>query len=336
MPPPPVEPRVTAELVAIASATDHRGDDVTNRIAARDERYADTFELGDYQGLTRGEHWIDIDLGDDSPADSALILVAHGWVQPTDGSINFALGQGSIEPPRGLRVEVPDGRGGWRVLHADLGMPAGKTKTVLIDLTGAFTGESPRRVRLSTSMEIYWDHIAWTRPRPATDVEVVRLPPESADLRYRGFSRVRRDGRKAPELPDYDVVVATSPQWADLEGFHTRFGDVRPLLEEVDDRYVIMNAGDEIVLRFVAPPPPRDGYIRDYVFVSDAWVKDGDFNNGFSRTVRPLPWHGLDDYSRPPGPLTADPAYRLHPRDWQEYHTRYVTPRRFRHALAVY
>jgi hypothetical protein len=336
LPPPPVEQRITAALVPVARATDHRGEDVTDRIAVRDERYADTFELGEYQGLTRGEHWIDIDLGDTAPADSALILVAHGWVQPTDGSINFALGQGSIEPPRGLRAEVLDGRGGWKVLHADLGMPAGKTKTVLIDLTGAFAGDSPRRVRLSTSMEIYWDHIAWTRPRPATDVDIVRLLPESADLRYRGFSRVRRDGRKAPELPEYDVIVATSPQWADLEGFHTRFGDVRPLLEEVDDRYVIMNAGDEIVLRFRSPSAPRDGYIRDYVFVSDAWVKDGDFNNGFSSTVRPLPWHGLDDYSRAPGPLTADPAYRLHPDDWQEYHTRYVTPRRFRHALAVH
>jgi hypothetical protein len=312
------------------------GQDVTDRIAVRDERYADTFELGEYQGLTRGEHWIDIDLGDNAPADSPVLLIANGWVQPTDGSINFALGQGSIEPPRGLRADVPDGRGGWRVLHADLGMPAGKTKTVLIDLTDAFTGDVPRRVRLSTSMEIYWDHIAWAEPLATADVDVLRLLPESAELRYRGFSRVGRDGRKAPELPDYDVIVATAPQWADLEGFHTRFGDVRPLLDETDDRYVIMNAGDEIVLRFRAPPAPRGDHVRDYVFVSDAWVKDGDFNNGFSSTVGPLPWHGLDDYSRAPGPLTDDPAYRLHPDDWQQYHTRYVTPRRFRNALAVH
>ena len=37
--------------------------------------------------------------------------------------------------------------------------------------------------------------------------------------------------------------AGTTPRWADLEGYHTRFGDVRPLLSRVDDRYVIMNAG---------------------------------------------------------------------------------------------
>ena len=46
----------------------------------------------------------------------------------------------------------------------------------------------------------------------------------------------------------------------------------------VDDRYVIMNAGDELLLRFPAAPPPAPGMVRDFVAVSDGWVKDGDFN----------------------------------------------------------
>ena len=51
------------------------------------------------------------------------------------------------------------------------------------------------------------------------------------------------------------MLAGTAPRWRDLEGYHTRFGDVRELLAGVDDRYVIMNAGDEIALRFAEAPP---------------------------------------------------------------------------------
>jgi hypothetical protein len=110
---------------------------------------------------------------------------------------------------------------------------------------------------------------------------------------------------------------------------------VRKLLEKVDDRYVIMNAGDEMLLRFPAAAPPVDGWVRDFVLVSDGWEKDGDFNTSFSKTVLPLPAHGRPDYSTPPGSLQDDPVYRRHARDWSEYHTRYVTPERVRDALRL-
>ncbi|HEX6209615.1 MAG TPA: hypothetical protein VF136_02490, partial [Methylomirabilota bacterium] len=120
----------------------------------------------------------------------------------------------------------------------------------------------------------------------------------------------------------------------DLEGYHTRFGDVRELLLQVDDRYVIMNAGDELAVRFPASAPPAAGQVRDFVFVSDGWEKDGDFNTTFSRTVLPLPTHDTGRYDRAPGRLEDDPVYLKHPQDFVEYHTRYVTPDRVRDALA--
>jgi len=89
-----------------------------------------------------------------------------------------------------------------------------------------------------------------------------------------------------------------------------------------------------LALRFPAPPPPQGGWTRDYVLIGDGWVKDGDYNTGFSTTVLPLPYHGMSDYSRPPGRLEDDPAYQLHPEDWRTFHTRYVTPRAFHRALA--
>ena len=108
---------------------------------------------------------------------------------------------------------------------------------------------------------------------------------------------------------------------------------MRELLAGVDDRYVIMNAGDELAFRFPVPSPPPDGWVRDFVLMGDGWVKDGDYNTAFSKTVLPLPSHDQPEYTTPPGRLQDDPVYRRYPQDWQTYHTRYVTPRPFRLAL---
>ena len=121
-------------------------------------------------------------------------------------------------------------------------------------------------------------------------------------------------------------MQGTAPRWLDLEGFHTRFGDVLPLLTSVDDRYVIMNAGDELALRFTEAPAAAPGMVRDFIVVGDGWVKDGDYNTTFSRTVLPLPTHASGRYDKAPNTLEDDPVYRQHADDFATYHTRYVTP----------
>ena len=67
--------------------------------------------------------------------------------------------------------------------------------------------------------------------------------------------------------------------------------------------------------------------VRDFVVIGDGWVKDGDFNTTFSRTVLPLPTHASGRYDRPPGALEDDPVYQRHRGDFEQYHTRYVWPR---------
>ncbi len=359
----------------VRRATDDRGQDVTDLVRTRDWRYLDVGR-GEYQGVTR-DHYVEVQL-DPSVSDRRgegaadlripsrgrlgrpqgrrgdarirshdsrltshdwpLFLVAQGWVHPTDSSINLALGQGKHELPRDLCLEVPDGKGGWRVAVPHLGFPAGKNKTMLIDLSGvqAFrrSGDGkPMRLRLRTNMEVYWDFLGTARALPASNLRVREISPEVADLRYRGFSATRQANDWSPELPDYNDVARTGQMWRDLVGYYTRFGDVRELLASVDDRYVILNAGDEIALRFAAPPPPPPGWVRDFVFVSDGWEKDGNLNTGFSATVLPLPSHDNPAYSRPPTTLEDDPVYRKHARDWQVYHTRYVTPYAVTHAF---
>lgn len=331
-PPPEHRVHVTAPPQPVARVLDDFGHDVSALVQARDERYLDFFGRGDYQGITR-DHYVEVDLGDDVPAEGPLWLLAAGWIRPTDSSINVAISQGRHPAPRGLRVEVPDGRGGWRVAYPDLGFPSGKAKTILIDLDGIFEPGTPRRLRLHTNLEIYWDAFTWAAGRPDAALATHRLMPDKADLRYRGFSAVSEADRSSPELPDYETLAGTNPIWRDLIGYYTRFGDVRALLEQVDDRYVIMNAGDEMAFRFPVLPPPPDGWTRDFILIGDGWVKDGDYNTMFSKTVLPLPSHDQPAYSTPPGRLQDDPVYRRYPQDWQTYHTRYVTPQSFQHAL---
>jgi hypothetical protein len=186
---------------------------------------------------------------------------------------------------------------------------------------------------LRTNLEIFWDRIGWAVGRPDVTVTPRRLTLQAADLRYRGYSETTQSAPGSPERPRY-VIAGTAPRWRDLEGYHTRFGDVRELVAAVDDRYVIMNAGDEIALRFGALPAPEAGRVRDFILVGDGWVKDGDFNTTFSRTVLPLPTHASGRYATPPRALEDDPVYQRHRADFETYHTRYVAPDRIVRALA--
>ena len=72
------------------------------------------------------------------------------------------------------------------------------------------------------------------------------------------------DARLQPPRRHHASAGATS------SGYYTRFGDVRELLKGIDDRYVIMNAGDEMSLRFAEQPPPPAGWVRDFVIAATA------------------------------------------------------------------
>lgn len=316
----------------IARAVDDDGREVTGILRALDGNYLDTFGRGQYQGVTR-DHSVEIDLGDDLPWNAPLVLIAQGWMHPTDSSINVAIAQGNHEQAHGLSLEVPDGRGRWITARKNLGFPAGRKKICLFDLTGLFRAGSPHKVRLRTNLEIYWDKMEWAKVIPEAQSKITRLAPEFANLHYRGYSVINQVNPSSPELPDYGHLEGSKQRYRDLEGYYTRYGDVRELVEKVDDRYVIMNSGDEMTLHFREQPAPGAGWVRDYIIAGDGWIKDGDYNSTFSKTVLPLPYHAKSLYIDPPGALEAEWVYRHHPEDWEKYHTRYVTPEVFENAL---
>ncbi len=331
---PPVKLAITATGIPhpIARAVDDNDDDVTQTLRALDGKYLDNFGRGQYQGITR-DHYVEIDLGDDVPTSGPLYLIAKGWLHPSDSSINVAISQGHHEQPKPLSLSVEDASGKWHVVKPNLGFPAGRNKICLIDLTGVFRPGAPHRLRLSTNLEIYWDQIEWAQGLPDTPLKITRLAPAVANLHYRGYSVIHQPNASSPEIPDYNHLLATTQIWRDLTGYYTRYGDVRPLLKSIDDRYVIMNAGDEMTLRFPVVAPPPAGWVRDYVIAGDGWIKDGDYNSTYSATVQPLPYHARKLYDTPPGKLEDEWVYRHHPEDWQTYQTRYVTPDQFDNAL---
>jgi len=331
VPPPPLKIYSTSEPRPFTSAKDDRGADVSAVVRDLDRTYLDTFGRGPYQGLTR-DHWVELELPRSAPIDGPLYLLGSGWLHPTDATVNIAIGQNGIPQPDGLSIEAPDAQGNWKAVRKGLGFPAGKMKTVVLNLTGIFTPDAPRRLRLRTNLEIYWDQLAWASGAPDRN-RIQHLGLQSAELRYRGFSQVKAANQSSPELPYYNSLIGSGQIWHDLEGYATRYGDIRELLEKIDDRIVIANAGDELRLRFAAPPPPPAGWKRDYVLIGDGWIKDGDLNTVFSKTILPLPYHGMKNYEVPPRQLEDDPAYKLHPADWQNFHTRYITADAFLNAL---
>ncbi|MEE2912332.1 MAG: FG-GAP-like repeat-containing protein [Planctomycetota bacterium] len=325
--PPAYQLYVYEELRLPIAAIDHNNQDVLDIILDRDENRLGSFAKGSYQGIAEN-HYVELTLGDIDPA-SAIDIVASGWIRPTDTSINVASAQGNHASPKAIRIEAANGLGGWDTVIANAGFPAGKLKTIVLELPANTINLHDPRIRIVTNLEIYWDQI---RFGIQSDTEITECSAEliSADLGYMGYPKMSRAHQDAPNIPDYNDIRHGNA-WRDLEGYYTRYGSVDELLLEVDDRYVIMNAGDAMYLQFNEPPPPKHGYVRDFIFFSDGWVKDGDWNTVDSRTVGPLPHHAMSDYPYPSEerPATLLPSHS----DWLDYHTRYITPTPFRNAL---
>ena len=309
------------ERYRLHSAFDHHGHDVSDALKAFDYRYAIPHEPGVFQGVVE-PHFIVLDLGD-VHNDQTVTLFLTGWVFPTDTSINVSLHQNPSVNLTFPYVQVRDRQGRWQTVIDTVGIPAGKNKTIAVNMTGKFLS-SDRRVKIATNMQIYWDLAFFTIGGEDVPIQVNELSPHRAHLHYRGFSKMHRPTPHAPHMFDYNEVVEER-QWRDLAGYYTRYGDVTPLLQQIDDMYVILNAGDEMTVEFDAAqlPPLKNGWVRDFVLFSDGWDKDGDINTLFSQTVAPLPFHGMSAYPYPDGEsYPEDPGhlrYRL------RYNTRRVT-----------
>src|SRR6185503_13888340 len=84
-----------------------------------------------------------------------------------------------------LEAEVAPGS--WKPVNVTVGAPAGKTKTILVDLDGKIE-PGTKRLRLTESFEIHWDRIALLEKKADAKTGIASIPPLHADLHFRGFS----------------------------------------------------------------------------------------------------------------------------------------------------
>lgn len=297
--------------VYATAARDDEGNDVRTRLQSRDRWYPDQFKRSEL-GVAR-LHALELDF--DTRATDAVLL-ANGWVDWPDGSTFRAASQehkGGLVMPY---VQMQDSSGKWVTVNDDMGMPAGKPKTIAVPLHFI---SSSRKLRIVTDLCVYWDEIFLSESTAPAEVRQQQLALVSADLHFRGFSpSVIDPQRKQPDTFLYDHVETTS-FWNPTPGLYTRYGDVRELTDSIDDRLIIMGSGDELALRFdaskLAPLPA--GWTRDFLLKVDGWAKDRDPNTAFSQTVEPLPFHGMTRYPYTSGEhFPDDDVHRGYQRDY--------------------
>ena len=78
-------------------------------------------------------HTLELDFGAAAPAGRAALLL-NGWVDWPDGSTFRAASQQSKSGLVLPSLEMQDAGGQWKVVDSDMGMPAGKPKTIAVDL----------------------------------------------------------------------------------------------------------------------------------------------------------------------------------------------------------
>ncbi|MCP3997137.1 MAG: cytochrome c biogenesis factor, partial [bacterium] len=308
-----VEPLPTGEPFAVAkkifpqAARDHRGEDVLDRLLRVDRRYVEPPKDPRFTGFAK-DHWVELDFGDllgELAPDAPLVLYLYGWVEYTYSHVNYAAHQAGITM-RSPWIEVPDGEGGWRVALPEAGFPAGLPRMMTLDIS-TLPLRKEGRIRIRSNMEVFWDQIFVGENVLDARLRTTTLLPVTADLRSVGYPREFSPDGSDPTLYDYHRVDMGVP-FKNTSGEFTRFGDVRELLDEVDDRFVIMARGEEIALEFDASSLPTlpPGWTRTIVLHSDGYCKDMDLYTAYPDTVEPLPFHGMKNY--PPGERTTSSA----------------------------
>src|ERR1043165_8196428 len=318
-PPQPFKIYSTRDAHPPLSAVDEHGHDVLSRVARLDREYPDDFKLKSIRGYAE-DHELTLKLDAGSPARVKLLLT--GWTDYAWSSDNLAASQSgkSLTLPA---LQVKDKQGQWRTIVENVGIPVGRPQTIVVDLTGKFLSDN-REVRIVTNMRIYWDQILVDTSTGNFPMQLTRLDPSVANLRWRGFSLEHSPDGRQPLTYDYKQVSFTSP-WKVMTGRYTREGDVRELLLASDDMFVISRPGDELVLSFAAnklPALPK-GWTRTFLLYADGFSKEMDINSASPDQVGPLPFHGMTKY--PYAWPEHYPLTEARRRYLETYNTRVVT-----------
>ncbi len=301
-------------------AWDDHGRNVLPQLLKRDHQFVTGFENTPFAGFAKS-HWLELDLGNWN-ARHPLRLILDGFTDYFSASSLYSAWQAGMKPvPPYVEALTADGH--WRRVVTDMGFFSGLERTMTADLTGKLP-PGARKIRIVTNLKIYFDRIRIDNSAADASYRVTQVPLANANLHFRGYPSYV-EGKTPGDLTFfYDQVSATGP-YAHQAGNYTRYGDVRPLLQQVDEKYVVFGSGDEVAVSFDPSSLPKlaPGWVRDYFFYANGFDKDMDFYADHGSTVTPLPMHTLVSYPYPRGiAYPIDPShldYLLH------YNTRAVS-----------
>jgi tetratricopeptide (TPR) repeat protein len=282
------------------SATNSNGENVLLKIKELDRVFYDDFKAQEIRGYA-DTHSLTLNLDDKKGFNGRTILLLTGWTDYAFSSDNVRASQSgrSLFFPY---LQVKNQKGEWQTVIDSIGIPIGRPQTLPVDLTGKFLSDS-REVRIVTNFKTYWDKIAVDTSERQENLKTFEIEPEIANLQEHGFGRETKFGGMI--VPDYDKVSFES-NWKDFAGRYTRFGDVKSLLSEIDDTFVIAKAGDEFVLSFKELTAPPKGKTYTFLLYADGYSKEMDINSGSPEAVLPLPFKGMKKY-----PYGADEKYPM-------------------------
>lgn len=308
------------------AVSNHLGRDLLPEVLQRDHIYAKPFEEKLMQGYT-DDSYIEIDFGLKTKPEH-LTLFLTGWIFPTDTGLNVALHENSQLPgPKPPAILAPNEQGEFVEVIPYCGFPGGKTKTIAIDLADVFPTDD-YRIRLSTSMELYWDQIFFSTENIAEELVVQPLTCSAADLHHRGVSRIQHSDNHGPENFVYEQINTVTP-WPAIAGKLTRYGDVLELITNTDDKLAIICAGDEMTLTFSLPEKSlKLGWKRDFVLHNVGWDKDANLHTITGQTVEPLPFVKMKSY-----PYYGEEQAPHSGEYLRKYQTREMSPDAFRTVL---
>ena len=285
----------SADLQLPVAAQDGEGHDVLDQLSRRDHVFASGFTALPYDGFAN-LHALTLDLGA-VRADSPLRLLMTGYVNYFSATSLYGAWQAGIKPISSyVEAEMPDGT--WQRIPGDAGFPAGLERTIVVDLSGKLPAGT-KRIRLMTNLQIYWDQVLIDQ---SSDAKVVstEAPLASGTLQFRGYPK--QIDLASPGDLDYDYNrVSVSGPFQRERGNYTHTGEVTPLLEGVDDRFVIFGSGEEIRAQFDTSGLPTlpTHWKRDYFFYANGYVKDMDWWDALPFTVAQLPFHEMKTYPYP-------------------------------------
>jgi len=316
------------------AAYDENGNNILPVISELDNKYTDWFGQLQWKYIT-------VDLGDLSDAEQIKLLynAYSDWALGDDYNARYQyLMQHPDEPFYMVSLpymEVVGADGSWVYAPEleQIGSAHGYPRTLLWDVTDWFdaNGRTNFTIRIHSFQRIPIDYIAVD-----TSVDepliITTLDPSSAELGYKGMSKMSvLNPISGPEASSYYDTTTSSTQ---VKGDFTRYGDVLPLLQSTDDKYIIMAPGDQAIVKF-DEVPQKSGMERDYYLYSTGYFKGSNNTNNLGEPyikTAPLPFVEMSTYPYNTG-IENYPYDAEHNAYIAEYNTRYIDTTSGHHTI---